>query len=59
LTAEVDRVSYGTQQILQGMAGLMVLVAYLVVAAVGFSFFLQEPPSVTNRPETPPMDSLL
>jgi ATP-binding cassette subfamily C protein len=32
LTAEVDRVSYGTQQILQGMAGLMVLVAYLVVA---------------------------
>jgi len=32
LTAEVDRVSYGTQQIFQGMAGLMVLVAYVVVA---------------------------
>jgi ATP-binding cassette subfamily C protein len=32
LTGEVDRVSYGTQQMFQALAGLMVLVAYVVVA---------------------------
>jgi len=32
LTSEVDRVSYGTQQMFQGLAGLMVLAAYIVVA---------------------------
>jgi len=32
LTAEVDRVSYGTQQIFQGLAGMMVLFVYFVVA---------------------------
>ena len=32
LTAEVDRVSYGTQQLFQGLAGVLVLVAYVVVA---------------------------
>jgi hypothetical protein len=32
LTSEVDRVSYGAQQMFQGLAGLMVLAAYIVVA---------------------------
>jgi ATP-binding cassette subfamily C protein len=32
LTFEVDRVSNGTQQMFQGLAGLMVLLAYFVVA---------------------------
>jgi ATP-binding cassette, subfamily C, bacterial len=32
LTAEVDRVGYGTQQIFQGLTGLMVLFVYFVVA---------------------------
>jgi len=32
LTAEVDRVSYGTQQMFQGLSGLLVLAAYVVVA---------------------------
>ena len=32
LTFEVDRVSNGTQQMFQGLSGLMVLVAYFVVA---------------------------
>ena len=32
LTTEVDRVSFGTQQMFQGLMGLMVLVAYFVMA---------------------------
>ena len=32
LTAEVDRVSYGTQLLFSGLSGVMVLVAYVVVA---------------------------